>query len=149
MEPITGKAASSIALACKPPSPPHTYFGVAQSLMPAMKTLADSQQCFALTFLAAHVLECLLKAYLSRNGSDKMVRQPPLRHNLNRLWAETSVQGLGISTSPPGWADCLSQLHNAPYYLRYSTAVNGLVLPAAEPMVSELEHILELVRGHI
>ena len=63
MAPIAGSASitekpDTIAKAV----PPHTHFGVAESLMPGVKILAaaSSVPAFALAFVAAHVLECLL-----------------------------------------------------------------------------------------
>ena len=76
MEPITGTA--SIALqpvTIEPAALSHTYFGVAQSMMPGVKVLAAASptSALALALVAAHVLECLLKAYLSRDGSDAVM----------------------------------------------------------------------------
>ena len=41
-------------------------------MMPGVKILAEAEPTCApaLALVAAHVLECLLKAYLSRDGSD-------------------------------------------------------------------------------
>jgi hypothetical protein len=47
----------------------------------------------------------------------------------------------------PRWVAQLSHLHNEPkYYLHYSTYVHGVVLPATEPMVSELNALIATVR---
>lgn len=152
MEPITG--AASIALqpvTIAPAAPPHTYFGVAQSMMPGVKVLATASPppALALALVAAHVLECMLKAYLSRDGSDAALKSPDVRHDLNALWAMAFAQGLRIPESPPSWVDCLSGLHKSPYHLRYSTGVHGIVLPATEPMTSELAALVDIVRGQI
>jgi hypothetical protein len=149
MKPITGTVSvteqpDTIA----PPALPHTYFGVAQSLMPGVKILAGASPlpAHALSLVAAHVLECLLKAYLSRDGSDASVKRKSVRHNLNALWAMAFKQGLRIPEAPPSWVDGLSGLHKSPFYLRYSTGVHGIVSPGAEPMTSELVELLEVVR---
>lgn len=152
MEPITGTASiTEQPDLIAPAAPPHTYFGVAQSMMPGVKVLAAASQPspLALTLVAAHVLECLLKAYLSRNGSDAALRNSNVRHDLNALWAMAFAQGLRVPETPPSWADCLSSLHKSPYYLRYSTGVHGIVSPGAEPMTSELAALIEIVRGHL
>lgn len=149
MEPITGTISITLQdFVIAPPAPPHTYFGVAQSLMPGVKALAAASPlpAPALALIAAHVLECLLKAYHSKNGSDTAVKDQDVRHNLNTLWAMAYAQGLGIPESPPSWANCLSSLHRPPYHLRYSTGVHGIVSPSAEPMTTELAALLELVR---
>ena len=134
-----------------PPGPPHTYFGVAQSMMPGVKILAEVSPtpALALSIVAAHVLECLLKAYLSRDGSDAAVKKPRVRHNLNALWALAYTNGLLIPESPPSWVNCLSGLHKSPYYLRYSTGVHGIVSPGSEPMSSELAALLDVVRKQL
>ena len=57
----------------RPAGPPHTYFNVAQDMMPAVTLLATASPPvppLALCLVAAHVLECLLKAYLSKGGND-------------------------------------------------------------------------------
>lgn len=149
MEPIIGSVSVTLQDdVIAPAAPPHTYFGVAQSMLPGVKALAAASPSSALAhaLVAAHVLECLLKAYLSRHGSDSEVKKPAIRHNLNALWAMAFAEGLGIQQSPPAWVDCLSGLHGSPYYLRYSTGVHGIVSPGAEPMTSELADLLELVR---
>jgi hypothetical protein len=133
------------------PAPPHTYFGVAQSMMPGVTILAAASPSppLPLCLVAAHVLECLLKAYLSRDGSDAKVRDPKVRHDLNALWRMAFEQDLPVPESPPEWVDRLSGLHNHPYHLRYSTGVHGIVSPAPELMASELRALLETVRGKL
>ena len=152
MEPITGTGSlTAQGASIAPAAPPHTYFGVAQSMMPGVKVLATASPSapLALSLVAAHVLECLLKAYLSRKGSDAALKDRNVRHNLNALWAMAFTQGLRVPELPPSWVDCLSGLHDSPYYLRYSTGVHGIVSPGAEPMTSELAALLEIVRGQL
>jgi hypothetical protein len=119
--------------------------------MPGVKVLAAASPppALALALVAAHVLECLLKAYLSRGGSDTGLKDENVRHDLNALWAKAFAQGLRVPESPPNWADCLSGLHKSPYYLRYSIGVHGIVSPGAEPMTSELAALLEVVREQL
>jgi len=120
-------------------------------MMPGVKVLAvvSPPSPLALSLVAAHVLECLLKAYLSRNGSDAALRDPTVRHDLNALWAMAFAQGLRVPQSPPSWVDCLSGLHKWPYYVRYSTGVHGIVSPGAEPMTSELAALVGIVREQL
>ena len=133
----------------KPAGPPDTYFGVGENMMRGVQVLAAASptSALALALVAAHVLECLLKAYLSRGGSDAALKEKEVRHNLNALWAMAFGQGLRIPESPPDWVARLSDLHDRPYHLRYSTGVHGIVSPAAEPMTAELAALLETVRG--
>jgi len=152
MEPITGTASITLQpVTIAAAAPPHTYFGVAQSMMPGVKVLAAASPppALALALVAAHVLECLLKAYLSRDGSDAVLKNPDVRHDLNALWGMAFAQGLRVPEVPPSWVDCLSGLHKWPYYLRYSAGVHGIVSPSAEPMTSELAALLEIVRGQL
>jgi hypothetical protein len=132
-----------------PPGPPHTYFGVAESFLPAVELLASSGAPVALplSLLAAHTLECLLKAHISKAlGSDKSLMAKGIRHNLVALWDLAVIHKLPVSTAPPDWVRCLGGLHDSPYYLRYSTGVHGVVSPAPQPMTAELRALLELVR---
>lgn len=134
-----------------PPAPPHTFFGVAQNLMPGLRVLAAASPppSLTLSLVAAHVLECLLKAYLSRDGSDAELLNRKVRHDLKALWGMAFAQGLLVSESLPSWADCLDGLHKYSYHLRYSTGVHGIVLPSAEPMTSELAVLIEIVREQL
>lgn len=136
-----------------PPEPPDTYFGVAEALLPGVKILAEaSNSGTALPFLCAHVLECLLKSYLCRDGSDssvKAVKGSSIRHNLVDLWGTAKTEGLPIPSTPPDWVSNLGELHKSPYYLRYSTGVHAIVTPGREPMVSELIELLALVRSNL
>jgi hypothetical protein len=154
MQPITATASlTQESNTVAPPAPPYTYFGVAESLMPGVKPLVDalpSGSSAALALVCAHTLECLLKAYISRDGSKKAAcKARGMRHDLKALWKEASKQGLGVPASPPDWADRLSSLHHQPYLLRYSEGIHGIVLPAAAPMAPELTTLLEVVRKHI
>jgi hypothetical protein len=152
MIPITGTGSlTSQSATIASAAPPHTYFGVAQSMMPGVKVLAVASppSPLALALVAAHILECLLKAYLSRNGSDAALMDPNVRHDLNALWPMAFVQGLRVPQSPPSWVDCLSGLHKSPYYVRYSTGVHGIVSPGAEPMTSELAALVGIVREQL
>ena len=152
MEPITGTASITLQpVTIAPAAPPFTYFGVAQTMIPGVKVLAAASPlpALALALVAAHVLECLLKAYLSKDGSDAVLKNPDVRHGLEALWAMAFAQGLRIAESPPDWVACLSALHKSPYYLRYSTGVHGIVSPGAEPMTSELAALVETVRAQL
>ena len=154
MQPITATVAITDGPdVIAPPDSASSSFDVAENLMPGVQLLARGSVSvsFALAFLCAHVLECLLKAYLSKAGlSDASLRNHATRHNLNALWALAALQGLRIQATPPDWVTCLSGLHGPPFYfLRYATRVHVIVSPAAEPMASELLAILEVVRKQL
>jgi hypothetical protein len=116
-----------------------------------VKILAGSSKSggYALALVAAHTLECVLKAYLSRNGSAADLKTRKLRHNIVGLWAKAVADNLQVPSRPPHWVENLSRVHNEPYYLRYAEGIHGIVLPAREPMASELAALLELVRKAI
>ncbi len=162
MEPIKGPASSILGpLTVAPAGPPGTYFDVAENMLRGVQVLAPPPlpSTLALALVAAHVLECLLKASILRGGPDatleKELEHGKDRHNLTALWGKAFAQG---PTSPPGWAEHLSRLHNRPYPLRYSKAkdgatrpgyFHGIGSPAPEPMTSELAALLETVRGQL
>jgi hypothetical protein len=135
----------------RPAGPPGTYFGIAVSLMVGIRVLASDAEArgIPLAMLSAHALECMLKAYLSRDGDDAALRGGRIRHDLYGLWEKAVAEGLRIKTVAPAWVSTLGKLHGHPYRLRYSTGVHGLVLPPADQMVSDLETILKQVRAQL
>ena len=151
MKPIVGAASiveqpDTIA----PATPARSHFGVAENLIPAAKSLVAGPPAVspALAFLCAHILECLLKAYLLTAGVlEKELKAPGKNHGLTAFWLRAVALGLPRSRTPPLWAENLDRLHKGPnYYLRYSKGVHAVSVPAHEPMVSELAEILEIVR---
>jgi hypothetical protein len=131
------------------PAPPETYLGVAESMIAGVNVLAKHGiGGLALPLVAAHTLECALKAYLSRDGQDSRLKQPALRHHIEELWKLARTEGLPIG-DVPDWAANLSRIHDKPYYLRYSTGIHGIVTPAPEPMATELAAIIGTVRQGI
>lgn len=112
------------------PAPPHTYFGIARAIVPAVQTLrAGEISGIPLALLCAHATECLLKAHLSRAGSDRRLKSSSLRHDLVKLWELAAQEGLALGNPPPSWVVRLGDLHRSPYHLRYSAGVHGLILP--------------------
>jgi hypothetical protein len=143
---ITGRVNITLQpLRTVPAGPPHTYLGMARQFLEGAEVLATSMpgSAVSLAFLVAQATECALKAFLSRSGDDKRLKNPQLRHDLIALWSLAAEEGMQISIAPPAWVSTLAHLHAAPYYLRYSTGVHGLVLPASEPMTSELAIVVE------
>jgi hypothetical protein len=148
LPPITGTADIMLQPAVVvSPGPPHTYLGMARAFLIGSQTLAASSiSAISLSFLCAQAAECGLKAYLSRTGDDKrLTKNHNLRHDLVALWNLASSEGLSIASTPPSWLVTLGHLHRSPYYLRYSTGVNGLVTPPAQPMTTELAALIDQV----
>ena len=132
-----------------PAGPPQTYLGIAHNMLEGVVVLSKAApHSLALPFVAAHVLECLLKAYLSRHGSDAEVKKRGVRHNLAALWRMCRADGLPIPEAPE-WVINLSHIHDEPYFLRYSTNVHGLSTPGAEPMTSELRGLASIVSQNL
>lgn len=130
-----------------PPHPPYTYLAIALGLLPGARVLSDAglECAVAHTFLCAHVLECSLKAYLSSVGvSDQDLKGNSVRHNLPELWRRSVEAGLPVPIKLPEWVEQLGRLHDAPYFLRYSTRVNGIVMPAMQPMFAALSEVVLL-----
>ena len=147
----TQPLALNASLSVAPAGPPHTYLGVATSLLPGLRALCTApEDCsVALALVAAHVAECSLKAYLSRAGSDAGLREKKVRHNLELLWSRAQADGLGVDATPPGWLGVLHRLHDDPYPLRYARNIYGIATTSAQPMCGELEALLETVRACI
>lgn len=152
MEPVIGTVSVTLpSMRIEPAKPPHTYQGIAFAMLPGVRILANASPLPALplAMVSAHILECTLKAYLSRAGDDKKVRAKGVRHNLNALWSLAHSDGLDIQSQPPQWVACLSLLHDFPYFLRYSTDVHGISTPAPEPMATELSLLVEQVQRQL
>jgi hypothetical protein len=147
LPPITGTAnIMESGDLVSPPSPPQTYLGMARAFISGAWVLDGAQgSSISLAFVAAQATECGLKAYLSRSGDDARLKSHPLRHDLGALWLLAAQEGLDVVATPPPWLLNLSHLHGSPYYLRYSTGVHGLVLPAADPMVAEISALIEQI----
>ncbi|MBS9405657.1 hypothetical protein KG088_18895 [Halomonas sp. TRM85114] len=128
------------------------YMASAEGLLHGVLALSGIEKDVAPSraFLAAQVLECALKAYLSNSGvSEADLKKKCRRHNLEVLWQEAVSKGLGVPVSPPDWCVTLNQLHDTPYHLRYPVRVHGLVLPRAEPLTSELKSVVETVSNNV
>jgi hypothetical protein len=136
-----------------PPSDARALLFSAQQLMQGLQVLARSPENvpLACSFLAGQALEGTLKAYLSLNGVSEGALISQFRHDLEKLWNEAVRLGAPLSATPSRWCQTLNTLHGSPYYLRYPLRVNIIVMPAKEPMVSELQQIVDdilaLVKG--
>lgn len=133
------------------PQPPATYLGVARSMYHGVDIMAQHKNAdlaSALALVAAHTLECTLKAFLSRDGNDLQLTTRNLRHHIEELWNLAKSEGLPIDDIPQ-WASNLSDIHKSPYHLRYSPKNQGIVLPGPEPMATELKALIELVGQEI
>ena len=109
------------------------YLVVARDLLQGVEALSimtklPPRSC---SLIAAHALECILKAFLWHKGKRKEIRQSKIQHNLVALWGMAYKEGsLGIPQVPPDWVTILSIGHGPNFYFRYQegeekTIVNG------------------------
>jgi hypothetical protein len=125
--------------------PPHSYLAAARSLAKGLQPLAAAgpESLPALALLAGQVAECALKAYLSRSGNDKRLKNPDIQHKLGALWALAHAEGLKVSAAAPAWLDHLAKLHGPPYPLRYISGHLVIAFHAADALVAEVLALLE------
>jgi hypothetical protein len=131
------------------------YKIVACELLQGVEALSSmpnvsSRNC---ALLAAHALECALKAFLWHKGKTKKDTSA-IRHNLKALWDMACKEGLSIPQTPPDWCVILSSGHGPDYYFRYQEGqrkniVHGGQTPALMPMAVELRKIIEMVERAI
>jgi len=151
MEPITGTFSVTFEPVSVAPVAPHEeYLAVGAGLMRGAMVLAaapPSEAALTLALVSGQILECLLKAFLSKAGlTERELKRKEIRHNLSELWTLAVTKGLPISATPPDWAETLNRLHDFPYHLRYPMGLHGLVLPNAQQTTSELQHLIDTVR---
>lgn len=145
------------SLRIKQPSQKDAYLIVARDLMQGVEALSvmthiSPRSC---SLIAAHTLECILKAFLWHKGKKKEIRQSKIQHNLVALWDMAyKEEDLGIPQVPPVWVTILSKGHWPNLYLRYQegeekTIVHGGQTPALLPMKNALKELLEIVEHTI
>lgn len=129
------------------------YLIVARELLQGVEKLSamsdiSSRSC---ALIAAHALECSLKAFLWHKGKQKQIRGQKVQHNLVALWDMAYKENsLGIPQVPPSWCKILSSGHGPDFYFRYQegegkTVVHGGATPALIPMAAELKKLIENV----
>ena len=128
------------------------YMIVARDLLQGVEALStlpniSSRSC---ALIAAHALECALKAFLWHKGKKKEIRAPDVQHDLVTLWNMAYKEGLSIPQVPPDWCTVLSSGHGPNFYFRYQegqgkTVVHGGQTPALIPMAVALKNLIEMV----
>lgn len=135
------------------------YMASARGLLPSVQLLASSspEHSRALALLGGFLVECALKAFLSRKGlTAKELRNPPRGHDLEALWVEAVKYGLSLDPSPPQWCFVLNCLHfennenkqngvKVLYQLRYQSEVHGLSFPVTGDMLVGLQSVVQTV----
>lgn len=138
----------------------HGYFTVAERLIVGMRVLLPAWPetgprtaptvGHAFFFLCAHAVECLLKAYLTRDNSKdslEKVRKHDIRHNLAALWEMAHHDGLGNLAQVPEWIEGLGDVHDSPYALRYMTGLHGAILFTPTTVMPLIDGLLDQVRS--
>lgn len=140
------------ALCIVQPTEGDGYKIVACDLLQGVEALSTLQNVSARScaLLAAHALECALKAFLWRKGKTTEIARWDVRHNLVALWGLAYREGLGIPENPPDWCAILSSGHGPDYYFRYQIGQGKVVAqsgqtPALLPMAAELRKLVEIV----
>ncbi|WP_299982713.1 hypothetical protein [Desulfobacula sp.] len=140
-----------------PPSQLDAYIIVARDLLQGVEALSNINTINhrACSLIAAHALECTLKAFLWYKGKKEEIRKPKVQHNLITLWDMSyNEKTLNIPKSPPDWVKILSLGHGPNFYFRYQegekkAVVQGGQTPALIPMAIALKEIIEKVENVI
>jgi len=79
-----------------------------------------SESAMALALLSGQILECSLKAFLSKAGVsvNELKDKQHFGHNLLKLWEIASTKGLRISATPPDWVETRPWRRGAPFSAR-------------------------------
>ncbi len=128
------------------------YMIVARDLLQAVEalsTLSPNVSPRGCALIAAHALECALKAFLWHKEKKKIWGRK-VQHDLVALWNMTYKEGLSISQVPPDWVTILSSGHGPNFYFRYQkgegeTVVHGGPTPELIPMRDALKNLIEMV----
>lgn len=130
---------------------------VARDLFQAVEALSTSSPNVSsrgCALIAAHSLECALKAFLWHKQKTNRIRKaqslPKGEHDLVHLWNIAFEEGLPISQVPPDWVTILGSGHGPDFYFRYQmgkekTIVHGGATPALIPMAAELKKLITAV----
>lgn len=136
----------------KQPTQGDGYLTVAQNLLEGAEVLSNQKKIHprSCALLAAHALECTLKAFLWHNG-----KQVVHGHDLLKLWKSAYEKKMPcISEDPPDWCKILSIGHGPNYYFRYQEGVNKVIChggqyPELVSMTVELKKLLKVVEDAI
>lgn len=140
------------------------YLIVARDLLQGVEVLADFPAVppRASALIAAHAVECALKAFLCSKGKQQEVRAKAVQHDLIKLWGlACDEHDLGIPQTPPDWVTILSAGHGPNFYFRYQEGqpksdgsgkkwiVHGGQTPALITMARELRKLVDAVENAV
>lgn len=146
------------SITVREPTPSESFLAVAEELLKGAvildKELRPPLRPVAL--LCGHALECILKAYLVRDGDPVLVKRLRIMmgHKIALCWEEAARDGFDIEQPTPDWVLRLAALHQAPYVLRYGRGakeqgLHGLSFPVLKGMPQRLQSMAETVHGHL
>ncbi len=140
------------ALNIKQPTEVDGHMIVARDLFRGVEVLSKSPNIHprSCVLIAAHSLECTLKAFLQHKGKKKEIYSSETRHNVIGLWNMAHKEGLNISEKIPDWFMILNEGHNKPYGFRYQKGEGKNVVhitqtPPLIPMTGELKKLIDTV----
>jgi len=130
------------------------YMIVASDLLQGVEALSSLQNISprGCALIAAHALECALKAFLWHRGKETEIRGKKVQHDIVILWNMAyKEKTLDIPEVPLAWVKILGSGHRPNFYFRYQegekhTVVHGGQTPALIPMAAELRKLVEMVR---
>jgi len=133
------------------------YLIVSRDLVQGVEALSGMTQIppRSCSLIAAHALECILKAFLWHKGKRKEIIQSKIQHNLVALWEMAyKEEDLSISQIPPDWVTILSTGHGPNFYFRYQEGEEKIIVnvgqtPALLPMKMALKELFETVEHAI
>ena len=129
-----------------PNKPSRDYLAASRYLLIGAELLSqpgNEKAIAAWSHLVAQSLECVLKAYLVKQGiTVEKLSIKPYSHDLNKLWEETAARGLKVSAQPPSWCRTLNQTHGFPYILRYPMKINGFSIPPVSNTMTKLNKLI-------
>ena len=134
-----------------------SFIIVASDLLKGVKALSTFQNIppRSCALLAAHALECALKAFLCHRGKEEEILKKK-DHNIEALWNMAhKEEPLDFPKVSPDWVKVLGLGHWRNLYFRYQegkkdqegkkTLVHGGQTPALIPMEVELRKLVEMV----
>lgn len=135
------------------PTQGDAYMIVARDLLQSVEALSTLPNVSprGCALIAAHALECALKAFLWHKGKKKEIRASDVQHDLVALWNMAyNEKDLSIQKLPPDWVTILSSGHGPNFYFRYQegkgkTVVHGGQTPDLIPMTVALKNLIEMV----
>jgi len=130
------------------------YMIVARDLLQGVEALSTFKNISdrACAMIAAHALECTLKAFLWHRGKKIEISKIKVRHNIETLWKMAYMEkDLSIPKTPPDWVKVLALGHRPNYYYRYQigqgkTVVHAGSTPELMPMAVGLRRLVEIVK---